>query len=229
MMQDAWRDKWQPRNVFPSSRLATSVLGVSLAINPLKNRWPIKSRVQGEPSLINADCQGASLMYFSFKESVSNAHRFWVGCFFGFGEAGIFFLCLFFRSFAGAEWEELIWRDSANQRLSFLPLLWMRCLLALGSRESDGAAFVKCRRCKRVNRRWNEPNPVKLVVVLTMINTSRASRLRAWRCIGVSLRRDESHFHQLVNHLHIWHLTMQLQLLIKWLFLGRGVYWLNGF
>lgn len=63
---------------------------MSLAINPLENRWPIKSRVQGEPSLINADCQGASLMYFSFKESVSNAHRF-------FG--GIFFLFLSFGSF----------------------------------------------------------------------------------------------------------------------------------
>lgn len=49
---------------------------MSLAINPLENRWPIKSCVQGEPPLINADCQGASLMYFSFKESVSNAHCF---------------------------------------------------------------------------------------------------------------------------------------------------------
>lgn len=75
-MQDAWRDNWQPRNVFPSSRPATSSLDVSLAINPLENRWPIKSCVQGEPPLINADCQGASLMYFSFKESVSNAHCF---------------------------------------------------------------------------------------------------------------------------------------------------------
>lgn len=44
---------------------------MSLAINPLENRWPIKSCVQGEPPLINADCQGASLMYFSFKGSVS--------------------------------------------------------------------------------------------------------------------------------------------------------------
>lgn len=51
---------------------------MSLAINPLENRWPIKSCVQGEPPLINADCQGASLMYFSFKESVSNAHCFGV-------------------------------------------------------------------------------------------------------------------------------------------------------
>lgn len=75
-MQDAWRDNWQPRNVLPSSRPATSSLDVSLAINPLENRWPIKSCVQGEPPLINADCQGASLMYFSFKESVSNAHCF---------------------------------------------------------------------------------------------------------------------------------------------------------
>lgn len=49
---------------------------MSLTINPLENRWPIKSCVQGEPPLINADCQGASLMYFSFKESVSNAHCF---------------------------------------------------------------------------------------------------------------------------------------------------------
>ena len=49
---------------------------MSLAINPLENRWPIKSCVQGEPPLINADCQGASLMYFSFKESVSNARCF---------------------------------------------------------------------------------------------------------------------------------------------------------
>lgn len=51
---------------------------MSLAINPLENRWPIKSCVQGEPPLINADCHGASLMYFSFKESVSNAHCFGV-------------------------------------------------------------------------------------------------------------------------------------------------------
>jgi len=76
MMQDAWRDNWQPRNVFPSSRPATSSLRVSLAINPLENRWPIKTCVQGEALLINADCQGASLMYFSFKEIVSNAHCF---------------------------------------------------------------------------------------------------------------------------------------------------------
>lgn len=39
--------------------------------------------------LINADCQGASLMYFSFKESVSNAlvfslFRGWGGGFFFF-------------------------------------------------------------------------------------------------------------------------------------------------
>ena len=76
MIQDAWRDNWQHRNVFPSSRLATRSLRVSLAINPLENRWPIKTCVQGEPRLINADCQGASLMYFSFKESVSNTHCF---------------------------------------------------------------------------------------------------------------------------------------------------------
>lgn len=67
---------------------------MSLAINPLENRWPIKSRVQGEPSLINADCQGASLMYFSFKESVSNAHRFFYFFFFW-----LFFLFLSFGSF----------------------------------------------------------------------------------------------------------------------------------
>lgn len=71
MMQDAWRDNWQPLNVFLSSRPATSSLGVLLAINPLENRWPIKSYVQGEPPLINADSQGASLTYFCFKESES--------------------------------------------------------------------------------------------------------------------------------------------------------------
>lgn len=128
-MQDAWRDKWQPRNVFPSSHPATSVLGVSLAINPLENRWPIKSGVQGEPSLINADCQGAPLMYLSFKESLSNAHRF-------------FFFWRFFSSVSPSTGLlEQNGRDSANQRLSILPLLWTRCLLALGSRESDGAAL----------------------------------------------------------------------------------------
>lgn len=84
MMQDAWRDNWQPRNVFPSSRPATSVLGVSLAINPLENRWPIKSCVQGEPPLINADCQGASLMYFSFKRKCIKRSSFWGCCLVGF-------------------------------------------------------------------------------------------------------------------------------------------------
>lgn len=119
MMQDAWRDNWQPSNVFLSSRPATSFLGVSLAINPLENRWPIKSCVQGEPPLINADCQGASLMYFSFKESVSNAHCF--------GEVFFFFLKL--------GWCEQNWRCRSRGRLweivtrgSFLILafLWMK-------------------------------------------------------------------------------------------------------
>lgn len=148
-MQDAWRDKWQPRNVFPSSRPATSVLGVSLAINPLENRWPIKSGVQGEPSLINADCQGASLMYFSFKESVSNAHRiFYFFFFLRGGSSWRSFLCLSFSSFAGAEWEELKWRDGANRRLSVLQLLWMRCLPALGeSGWIRRSCSVECRRC----------------------------------------------------------------------------------
>lgn len=135
MMQDAWRDKWQPRNVFPSSRPATSVLGVSLAINPLENRWPIKSRVQGEPSLINADCQGASLMYFSFKESVSNAHRFFV---FFWHFFSLSLLRLVRREQDGRSWNG----GTAQSRDSrFFCFYGLRCLLALGSRKSDGAAL----------------------------------------------------------------------------------------
>lgn len=42
--------------------------------------------------LINADCQGASLMYFSFKESVSNALVF--SLFRGWGGVFFFFLAL---------------------------------------------------------------------------------------------------------------------------------------
>lgn len=125
MMQDAWRDNWQPRNVFPSSHPATSSLGVSLAINPLENRWPIKSCVQGEPPLINADCQGASLMYFSFKESVSNAHCF----------GGVLACPLW------AEREVQGWRETALVRDSFLILSefygW-RYLLVRRSQKSGG-------------------------------------------------------------------------------------------
>lgn len=111
MMQDAWRDNWQPRNVFPSSRSATSFLGVSLAINPLENRWPIKSCVQGEPPLINADCQGASLMYFSFKESVSNAHCI-----------GEFLACSTWAEREVQERREIVMRGS----FLILPALWMK-------------------------------------------------------------------------------------------------------
>lgn len=167
-MQDAWRDKWQPRNVFPSSRPATSVLGVSLAINPLENRWPIKSRVQGEPSLINADCQGASLMYFSFKESVSNAHGFFFfSSSFLLWRRAVFFLC---RLFAEAEWEELKWRDSANPRLSILLLFYgwdVYLHRALVNRTERLCEVQDVRTCS------TGLNPVKLVVVLTVINTSR--------------------------------------------------------
>lgn len=84
---------------------------MSLAINPLENRWPIKSGVQGEPSLINADCQGASLMYFSFKESVSNAHRIF-----------------YFFFFAG--WEQLAFFS--------LSLLQLVCWSRMGGAEMEG-------------------------------------------------------------------------------------------
>lgn len=110
-MQDAWRDNWQPRNVFPSSRPATSVLGVSLAINPLENRWPIKSCVQGEPPLINADCQGASLMYFSFKRKCIKRSSFWV-----------FFISFALFNVSGGGKKAPKWRQSANERFLILPV-----------------------------------------------------------------------------------------------------------
>lgn len=127
-----------PVMCFPAAAPATSVLGVSLAINPLENRWPIRSRVQGEPSLINADCQGASLMYFSFKESVSK--RFSLPFFFllrlwfrGKQLAFFFFpLCLFFG---------LCRMGGGETQGQFKPAALLSCVLTLGSRESGLAAL----------------------------------------------------------------------------------------
>lgn len=73
-------------------------------------------------------------MYFSFKESVSNAHRF---CFF----FGIFFLFPSFGSFVVSRMGGAEMGGQRNRETRFFCFYGLRCLLALGSRKSDGAAL----------------------------------------------------------------------------------------